>query len=120
MSPREPAELLPLPHMTFHVLLALAEGDAHGWEIIRRIRALTEGTSDPSSGSLYLAMMRLEDQGLLEEADGPADADQRRRYYRITPFGRRVLAAESERLASLVARARRLHVFSTPGGKAKK
>lgn len=115
MTAREPAELLPLPHMTYHVLLALAEGDAHGWEVIRRIRVLTEGTSDPSSGSLYLAMMRMEDQALLVEAKAPADANERRRYYRLTPFGKRVLAAESERLAALVERARRLHAFSEAG-----
>ena len=119
MTPSDPTELLPLPHMTYHVLLALAEGEAHGWELIRRIRALTEGTSDPSSGSLYLAMMRMEDQGLLAEAKAPSDADERRRYYRLTPFGRRVLAAESERVALLVERARQLHVFSV-AGKARK
>jgi DNA-binding PadR family transcriptional regulator len=106
--------------MTYHVLLALAEGEAHGWEIIRRIRLLTEGMADPSSGSLYLAMMRMEDQGLLDEAKAPADADERRRYYRLTSFGKHVLAVESNRLAALVDRARRLQVFAGAAGKGRR
>lgn len=100
----EPAELLPLPHLTYLVLLALAAGDAHGWAIIKRIRAMTSDGTNPSSGSLYLAMVRLEERGLLEVTDAPAGEgdDERRRYYRLTPFGRSVLEAESARLESLV------------------
>ncbi|MCI0433913.1 MAG: helix-turn-helix transcriptional regulator [Gemmatimonadetes bacterium] len=104
-------EFLPLPNLTYLVLLALAEGDAHGWEIIRRIRPLTEGQPDPSSGSLYLAMVRMEERGLLAESKAPRHVDARRRYYRLTPLGKRVLAAESARLESLVEQARRLDVL---------
>ena len=102
--------LLPLPHLSTLVLLALAEGDAHGWAVIRRIRDITDGETSPSSGSLYIAMLRLEERGLIEETESPAeegDVDARRRYYRMTTFGRRVLEAESRRLERLVSEARR-------------
>jgi len=105
MSKTTDAEaLLPLPHLTYLVLLALAAGDAHGWAIIKRIREMTSARTNPSSGSLYLAMVRLEDRGLLEEAEAPPgeDVDERRRHYRLTRFGRSVLEAESARLRSLV------------------
>lgn len=99
----DPRSLLPLPHLTYLVLLALAQGAAHGWAIIKRIHEITGGGVKPSSGSLYLAMLRLEERGLLEETARPAsETDERRRYYRLTPFGRRVLEAESARLADLV------------------
>lgn len=105
----EPSSFLPLPHLAFHVLLALAQGELHGWAIIKRIREITEGVTNPSSGSLYLSMGKLEERGLLEEAStrpSPGDDDTRRRYYRLTPLGRRVVEAEAERLAGLVNLAR--------------
>jgi DNA-binding PadR family transcriptional regulator len=102
-----PSDLLPLPHLSLHVLLALAEGEGHGWAIIRRIEELTQGVWSPSAGSLYLAMVKLEKTGLIVEVAAPPDAtDARRRYYRLTPLGNQVLAAEMERLASIVARGR--------------
>jgi DNA-binding PadR family transcriptional regulator len=118
MDPRI-AELLPLPHLSTHVLLALAEGDAHGWAIIRRIRELEGTTRTPSSGSLYIAMVRLEEKGLLEETVAPAGTegeDARRRYYRLTAFGVRVLEAEMERLGRLVERAREWKVTERTAG----
>jgi DNA-binding PadR family transcriptional regulator len=115
MHAEQPSELLPLPHLTYLVLLALAQGDAHGWALIKRIRELTAGGTNPSSGSLYLAMVRLEERGLLEERAAPAGGgDERRRYYRLTKFGRKVLEAESARLASLVAIAKRWGVLDAP------
>lgn len=94
---------LPLPNLSMHVLLALAEEDRHGWAIIKRIEELTEGHHSPSSGSLYLAMARLEKSGLIEELpDPPEHEDARRRYYRLTGAGRQVLAAEVRRLAQVV------------------
>jgi DNA-binding PadR family transcriptional regulator len=99
----QPEQLLPLPHLTYHVLLALAGGDAHGWAVVKRIREMTGGATNPSSGSLYLAMVRLEERGLIEEVRAPAgETDERRRFYSLTNFGRRVLEAESTRLESLV------------------
>ena len=101
-----------LPPLSYYILLALADGDAHGWVLIKRIRELTQGSTDPSSGSLYLAMIRLSDQGLLEETAPPRgeDTDERRRFYTLTALGRKTLREESLRLARLVdyARSRRL------------
>jgi DNA-binding PadR family transcriptional regulator len=98
--------MLPLPDLQFYILLALGEGEAHGWAIIRRIHELTTQQAGPSSGSLYLAMTRLEENGLIEEGDARADVDARRRYYRLTRLGRAVARAESARLESLVRHAR--------------
>ena len=97
-----PDVFLPLPHLHFHVLLALADGPLHGWEIIKRIRAISDGRESPSTGSLYLAMNRLLERELLEDAQAPSGADSRRRYAQLTARGRRVLAAETARLATLV------------------
>ena len=107
MPPTEPRDLLPLPNLHFHILLALGEGAAHGWAIIKRIRELTEGSANPSSGSLYLAMVRLEESGLIEASAAPrGESDERRRYYRLTTLGRDVARLEARRLAGLVRRAR--------------
>ena len=104
----DPRSLLPLPHLTYLVLLALVRGEAHGWGIIKRIGEITAGETSPSAGSLYLAMIRLEERGLLEEIAAPAgERDERRRYYRLTAFGRRALEAETARLAGLVNEARK-------------
>lgn len=107
MSMVEPSDFIPLPNLPLHVLLVLAEGDFHGWAIIKRIEEITAGDQSPSSGSLYLAMTRLEEQGLIADAPAPDDeTDSRRRYYRLSPLGRRVLSYEMDRLAGLVERAR--------------
>ena len=97
---------LPLPTLSYHVLLALGEGDAHGWAVIKRIRELTDGSANPSSGSLYLAMVRLEDDGLIADSPTPPGDDARRRYYRLTPLGTAVAQAEAARLMDLVRMAR--------------
>lgn len=103
--PDSSSDFLPLPHLSLHVLLALSEGERHGWAVIRRIEELTEGVWSPSAGSLYLSMVRLEKLGLIEGAAAPSDStDTRRRYYRLTALGKRVLEAEMDRLAGLVAR----------------
>lgn len=105
---------LPLPELPHHILLALAPGESlHGWGIIKRINDLSRGRSDPSSGSVYLAIGRLEERGLVGRVDPPADVDGRRRYYRLLPLGARVLAAESERLAHLVEAAREFGIGRT-------
>jgi DNA-binding PadR family transcriptional regulator len=94
---------LPLSHLPLHVLVALAEGDRHGWAIIKRIEELTQGSSSPSSGSLYLAMTRMEERALIVTVPPPPDeTDTRRRFYSITRLGRRVLEAEVGRLHELV------------------
>jgi DNA-binding PadR family transcriptional regulator len=102
----EPEAFLPLPHLAFHVLLALSDGDRHGWAIVRRIEELTEGVWSPSAGSLYLSMTGLEKKGLIADVAAPDDeADTRRRYYALSPLGRRVLDLELRRVASLVRQA---------------
>ena len=90
----------------FHVLLALADGPLHGYGIMKEVERESGGEVRLEIGSLYRLLGRLLDDGLLEEADG----DERRRYYRISRLGRRVLRAEAERLAGLVdlVRARKL------------
>lgn len=105
----DPASLLPLPPATFHILLALADEDRHGYAIIQEVAARTDGAVRMSAGTLYRSIQRMVEQGLIEErADRPAPAvdDERRRYYRLTPFGLDVTRAETERLAALVRLAR--------------
>lgn len=106
MASTDPHSLLPLPHLHFYILLALGEGEAHGWAIIRRIRELTTEQTNPSSGSLYLAMTRLQETGLIEDGATRDAEDARRRYYRLTRLGRAVARAEAARLKSLVDHAR--------------
>jgi DNA-binding PadR family transcriptional regulator len=104
-----PDELLPLPSATFHILMALADGDRHGYGIIQEVSARTNGAVVLSAGTLYRSIQRMLEQGLLEEADerpAPELDDERRRYYRITSFGRAVARAESARLAGLLRLAR--------------
>jgi len=103
----------PLTHLSYHILLALADRPRHGYGIIKEIEAKTSGAMSPSTGALYLAVQRMEEEGLIEEpARRPAaeDDDARRKYYRLTTKGREVAAAETERLAELlgVAVAKRL------------
>src|SRR5262245_35884832 len=99
----DPEALLPLPTLPYQVLLALAEEPRHGWAVIKRIGELAGERAVPSSGSLYLAILRLEERGLIEDAPGAGrERDERRRVYRLTSLGKRVLALETARLAELV------------------
>ena len=104
-----------MPALSFYILLALHGGPAHGWGIIKRIRDITDGESDPSTGSLYLAMMRLESAALIAESKRPPGEsdDPRRRYYKITPAGRAAAQTEALRLEQLVAHARRARMIPT-------
>src|SRR5262245_66492490 len=97
----------PLSPLSFYILLALHEGPAHDWGIIKRIRDITEGQSDPSTGSLYLAMIRLEGAGLIAEGKRPTGEsdDARRRYYRLTVAGRHAAQAADARVEEDVRRA---------------
>lgn len=105
----DPASQLPLTPAVFHILLALADQDRHGYAIILDIAERTEGAMRLGTGTLYTAISRLLEQELIEEPDErPAadEDDERRRYYRLTPFGREVANAEARRLAALVKMAR--------------
>jgi DNA-binding PadR family transcriptional regulator len=110
---------LPLTPMVLHVLLALADGDKHGYAIIKEVRRRTEGAVELGASSLYSVLKRLLADGLVTETDerpDPALDDERRRYYRLSRFGRDVAIAELRRLDSLLqqARAKRL-VFDSRG-----
>jgi DNA-binding PadR family transcriptional regulator len=106
---RDPEELLPLTPAVFHILLALADGDKHGYAIMQEVEALTGGTIRLGPGTLYGSIKRLLAGGLIEESNERPDPeldDERRRYYRLTDFGRRVVTAEAERLLQLVRQAK--------------
>lgn len=111
----EPEVFLPLPHLPFLVLLALARGPSHGWGILKTIGETAGEREVPSSGSLYLAMSRLEERGLIEGAPAPAEGDGRRKYVRCTALGRRVLAAEAARMDRLAGVAREWGGGAPPG-----
>ena len=101
--------LLPLPAATFHILLALAKEDRHGYAVIQDVEQRTGGEIRLSAGTLYRSIQRMLEQGLLRETrDRPAPEldDERRRYYRITPFGEAVARAEARRMSELVRMAR--------------
>ena len=104
---RDPDTLLPLTAAMFHVLVALAEEDRHGYAILKAVSERTRGAVELSTGTLYSMVKRLLADGLIVEArqKRPGD-DERRKYYRLTDFGQRVLAAETARLESLVQAAR--------------
>jgi DNA-binding PadR family transcriptional regulator len=101
--------LLPLPPVTFHILLALAEESRHGYAIIQDVAARTRGELKLGAGTLYRSIQRMLEQGLIVETSDRPDPefdDERRRYYSITAFGEEVARAESRRLVELVRLAR--------------
>ncbi len=105
----EPDALLPLPPTTLHILMSLSEEDRHGYAVIQDVAARTGGEVKLGAGTLYRSIQRMLEQGLIVEVSerpAPEDDDERRRYYRITPFGRRVARAETRRLTDLVKLAR--------------
>jgi DNA-binding PadR family transcriptional regulator len=109
MSERDPDvdRLLPLPTAFFHILIALGEEDRHGYAIMQDVAERTEGRVKMSPGTLYGSIRRMLDENLIEERfRGGADDDERRRYYRVTKFGRTVAAAEADRLSALLRHAR--------------
>src|SRR5688500_1600605 len=113
MGSRHPApeSQLPLPAATFHILMALADEERHGYAIIQEVAARTGGEVRVSPGTLYRSIQRMVDQDLVAELtmrERPAkdEDDARRRYYRLTPFGRAVAEAETRRLGELLRLAR--------------
>ena len=118
----DPRELLPLPPHDLHVLLALLEAPRHAYGLSSAV----DGVDGPGGavrleiGSLYRVLARLTSQGVIEDFDPPADAgghEARRRYYRITAFGRRVAAAEAARLDAVLRHARRHRLLPSKGGR---
>jgi DNA-binding PadR family transcriptional regulator len=109
MADPSPDSLLPLPTATFHILMAVADDDRHGYAIIQEIAARTNGEIKMSAGTLYRSVQRMIEQDLLvevHERPAPEFDDERRRYYRITAFGTAVATAEARRLQGLVRLAR--------------
>jgi DNA-binding PadR family transcriptional regulator len=109
MPVAKPDSLLPLSLAVFHILIALADRDRHGYSIMQDVAARTSGKVQLSAGTLYSSVRRMLEQGLIEElaeSPDPSSTDERRRYYRLTRFGRRAAAAEVERLNALLKQAR--------------
>jgi DNA-binding PadR family transcriptional regulator len=104
-----PDALLPLPVATFHILVAVADHDRHGYAIMQDVADRTDGALKLSPGTLYGSIRRMLEEDLIVEVGDrqrPDDDDERRRYYRITPFGRSVARAEAARLATLLRQAK--------------
>jgi DNA-binding PadR family transcriptional regulator len=112
---KTPQGLLPLTPPVFHILLALSEGERHGYAIMQEVAADTGGSLQLGPGTLYGCLKRMLSARLVEESDERPDPDvddERRRYYRITALGAGALRAEAERLASAVSAARAKRLFS--------
>ena len=104
----KPESFLPLPSATLHILVALTNGEKHGYAIMRDIDSLSDGAVRMGPGTLYGSIKRMLADGLVEETAERPDPeldDQRRRYYRLTGLGERVCASELRRLEALVRRA---------------
>ncbi len=106
---RDPQTLLPLTPTVFHILLALVDNERHGYGIMQEVALHTDGQMRMGPGTLYGSIKRMMNDGLIEESGERPDPemdDERRRYYRLTDFGQKVVRAEAERLARLVNVAR--------------
>jgi DNA-binding PadR family transcriptional regulator len=103
---RASASPLPLTPISFEVLLALLDGERHGYAILQAIETRLAPVLPLRTGTMYRALARLLAEGLIEESAADAGGDERRRVYRITAYGRRIARAEAERLADQVSAAR--------------
>jgi DNA-binding PadR family transcriptional regulator len=108
---RDPQPLLPLTPSMFYVLVALADGQTHGYAILKDVEQLTDGSVRLSTGTLYGIIKRLLADGLIRESGMAAKDDDRRRLYELTAFGRDVARAEAARLENTLAIARRKALF---------
>ena len=118
---QNPEELIPLTPAVFNILLALADSEKHGYGIMLEVETNTKGQVLMGPGTLYGSIKRMLKAGLIAESDERADPgmdDQRRKYYKLTNLGRRVLSMEAERLASqvMIARAKNVLGFDPIGG----
>jgi DNA-binding PadR family transcriptional regulator len=114
-SKRDPLPFLPLTPAAFHVLLALADSPRHGYSILKEVEERTNGDVRLSTGTLYGLIKRFLDDELIVELPAEDDGNERRRPYRLTPFGRQVARAEAERLEQLVAAARGVRLLPERG-----
>lgn len=107
--PKDAQRLIPLTPAVFFILLALAEGEKHGYAIMQGVASLSDDRVRMGPGTLYTTIQRLLDQSLIEETQGtgePSDHESRRRYYKLTRTGKLLLAAEIDRMESLLRRVR--------------
>jgi DNA-binding PadR family transcriptional regulator len=112
-----PEELLPLTAAAFHVLLALADGERHGYAIMQEVAEHTGGRMKMGPGTVYGTIKRLLEAGLIEESDERPDPqmdDERRRYYRLSGVGQRAVRAEAQRYAEVAAVARGKRLIGKP------
>lgn len=110
---KSPEEMLPLTPAIFHILLALADDERHGYSIMQHVAETTDGQIKMGPGTLYGTIKRLLAAKMIEESDQRPDPkldDERRRYYKLTPFGRKVLSAEVSRYSKMVKTARAVGV----------
>jgi DNA-binding PadR family transcriptional regulator len=118
MKTEQPEQtLVPLTPAVFYILLALAGGDKHGYEIMKQVKQDSRGTVRMGTGTLYGSIKRMLAGGLIEEAGerpAPAIADERRRYYRLTTLGRRAFDAELQRYYEVVSLADQRRLFPGP------
>ena len=117
MPARDPRDLLPLTPVVLHILLALTEGERHGYAIAQEIEQTTDAQIRMGPGTLYGSIQRMLAASLIEEAPvrrRAVDNDERRRYYRMTTFGRRTLDLELERLAAVMRVARDKQLLRKP------
>ena len=105
ISQKDVDRLLPLPPAVLHFLIALGEDEKHGYAVMQDVADRTEGKVRMSPGTLYGSIRKMLDDGLIEESFRAGD-DERRRFYRVTRFGRAVAAAEAARLTALLRHAR--------------
>jgi len=118
VSNEEPEAWLPLSPAMFHILLALADQERHGYDIMREVDERTEGKMRLGPGTLYGSIKRMLKDRLIQEIDERPDPeldDERRRYYRLTDLGYRIAVAEARRLENLVKSARTKKLLSTRG-----
>ncbi len=100
-------ELLPLTPAVFYILFALAEGEKHGYAIMKEVESVSRGQFTMGPGTLYTTIQRLLELELIEETASSSDSERRRRYYRLSRSGRQVFEAEVNRMESLVRSAQR-------------
>jgi DNA-binding PadR family transcriptional regulator len=113
---REPASFLPLSEAVFQILLALADESRHGYGIMQEVEERADGRVHLGPGTLYGAIKRLREQGIVEErGEAAPGGDERRRLYRLTPFGREVAILEAKRLERLLDAARRKRLLPQEG-----
>jgi DNA-binding PadR family transcriptional regulator len=117
MPSADPRSQLPLTPVVLHILLALTDGERHGYAIAQEIEETTDGQIHMGPGTLYGSIQRMLSASLIEETAPrrQTDDDERRRYYRMTTLGKRVLEAELQRLSRVVRLARTKRILRDPG-----